>query len=83
MITKNRLRGTLTLQQRLKAADTIRRLVIVHEFYMDNPDATINKAVAFIPESRAMCYKYSAIRTECQSLITAVLDERYGCVWKL
>ena len=66
-----------TLQQRLKAADTIRRLRIIHEYYMDNSDATIDKAVAFISESRGMCCKYSKIRTECLAVINAVIDVRY------
>ena len=67
--------------QCLKAADTIRRLRIIHEYYMNNSDATIDKAVAFIPESRGMCYKYSKIRTECLAVINAVIDVRYGCMW--
>lgn len=73
-----------TLQQRLKAAQNIKRMRQVHEYYMDNPDATINKASAFIPESRAMCYKYSKIRTECLTAINAVIDMRYyhrGAQW--
>ena len=82
-MTNLQIRDTMTLQQRLKAAETIRRLNRIHEYYMANPGTTINKAVAYIPESRAMCYKYSAIRTECLSVISAVLDERYGGVWKL
>ena len=66
-----------TLQQRLKAAETIRRLNHIHEYYMANHVTTINKAVAYVPESRAMCYRYSAIRTECLSAIDAVIDLRY------
>ena len=70
-----------TIQQRLKAAQTIKRLNQIHEYYQDHPGCTINQAVTFIPETRVMVYKYSSIRSECQAVIESVLDVRYGCVW--
>jgi len=32
-------------------------------------------------ETKAMVEMYSLVRSECKSVISAVIDVRYSCVW--
>jgi hypothetical protein len=54
----------------------------IHEFYQANPRCTIKKCQIFTPYSNTAIEKYSAIRTECLSTISSVIDVRYGCMWQ-
>lgn len=63
----------LTPLQRITAANNIKRMNRIHEYYQDNPGCTIEDAVSFIPETSALVQKYSLVRTECQRIIDEVI----------
>lgn len=71
----------MTLQQRLKAAQLIKKLNIIHEYYMANPKTTMKQAALFTDQTITTVQKYSLIRSECRRLIDSVIDRRYGCAW--
>jgi len=66
-----------TLQERLKTAQTIQKLLKIHEYYLSHPGCTMKQAALFTDESISMVGKYYAIWKECNSVIDAVIDNRY------
>jgi len=54
----------MTQLQRITAGQKAIRLNRINEYYQDNDDASINQAVAFIPESASLVQQYSKLRTE-------------------
>ena len=66
-----------TLQQRLKTAQTIRKLLKIHEYYLAHPSCTMKQASLFTDESIVMVGKYYAIWKECMNAIESVIDMRY------
>ena len=72
----------LTQYQRITAKQKVVRLNKINGYYRDNQDASINRAVTFIPESSALVQQYSMLRTELvvegdQDEITAKDIEEY------
>lgn len=58
------------------------RLSRIHDYYQSHVGCTQKQAIIFLDETKFIVEKYSAIRTECQAVINAVIDRRYGCVWQ-
>ena len=54
----------MTPYQMITARQKEVRLIDINMYYQANPGCTINKAVAFIPESAALVTQYSKLRTE-------------------
>lgn len=56
------------------------RLSRIHDYFQANVGCTQKQVIIFLDETKAMVEKYSAIRTECLSVISSVIDVRYGCM---
>jgi len=72
----------LTPFQHLKAAQQIKQMTQIHNYYKIAPGCTIKQAEIFHPKiSSTAIKKYSRMRSECNAVIKSVIDMRYGCVW--
>jgi len=49
------------------------RLSRIHDYYQSCEKCTINKAVIFMDETKAMVEMYSLIRSQCRDVINAVI----------
>ena len=74
MVTTKQLKH-MTQYQRITANQKVIRLNRINKYYQSNPDASINQAVTFIPESSALVQQYSKLRTELGKITTADIEE--------
>lgn len=63
-LNNKRTKFNMSTLQRLNAKQKVMRLERINRYYNENPCATINQAVIFVPEVAGLVCQYSKLRTE-------------------